>query len=79
MAHTLNDCGCIAKVYADGSGVDIGFCPMHAAAPELLEALKEIADRYALLDARLVSGQHSEPNGTIERARAAIAKAEQAS
>jgi hypothetical protein len=46
-----------------------------AAAPDLLEALEEITRRYALLDARLVAGQHNEPNGTITRARATIAKA----
>lgn len=45
------------------------------AAPELLSALEEITQRYAMLDTRLVAGQHNESNGTIERARAAIAKA----
>lgn len=42
MTHTLNDCGCTAKVYSDGSGVDIEFCSLHNAAPELLKALNTI-------------------------------------
>lgn len=46
-----------------------------AAAPELLEALREITERYEQLDTRLVAGQHSEPNGTISRAKAAITRA----
>jgi purine-nucleoside phosphorylase len=39
---TLTDCSCEAKVYADGSGVDIEFCPVHWAAPELLAAAKTL-------------------------------------
>jgi len=36
--HTLVDCGCKAKVYSDGSGVDIEYCDLHYAAPVLLKA-----------------------------------------
>lgn len=36
---TLVDCGCQAKVYADGSGIEIEYCPLHGAARDLLEAL----------------------------------------
>ena len=40
---TLVDCGCEAVIWNDGSGVEIEYCTMHAAAPEMLDALKEIA------------------------------------
>jgi hypothetical protein len=36
---TLTDCGCEVTVYADGSGIELHYCPMHQAAKELLEAL----------------------------------------
>lgn len=39
---TLVDCGCKAVVYTDGSGIEIEYCPMHQAAPEMLSALKTI-------------------------------------
>jgi hypothetical protein len=45
------------------------------AVDELIAALREITERYAALDARLVAGKHNEPNGTVGRARAALAKA----
>ena len=38
--RTLVDCGCETKVHPDGSGVEVYFCPLHEAAPELLEALR---------------------------------------
>ena len=41
---TLTDCGCEATVYADGSGIEVHYCPMHQAAPQLLEALRELCD-----------------------------------
>jgi hypothetical protein len=44
--RTLVDCGCETKVHADGSGVEIYFCPLHAAAPELLEALEQSLTRF---------------------------------
>lgn len=37
--RTLVDCGCKTKVHADGSGVEIYYCPVHEAAPDLLHAL----------------------------------------
>lgn len=40
--RTLVDCECETKVHADGSGVEVYFCPLHAAAPELLEAMEEL-------------------------------------
>jgi len=40
---TLTDCGCEATVYADGSGIELHYCPMHQAAKEMLEALRGIA------------------------------------
>lgn len=55
---TMGSCGCkiggplgIGAVLGEGSRVIageayvIGYCPMHAAAPELLEVLRELADR----------------------------------
>lgn len=39
---TLKDCGCTTTVWKDGSGVEIDYCPLHAAAPHLLEACKAI-------------------------------------
>lgn len=39
---TLTDCGCEATVYADGSGIELHYCPMHQAAEQMLEALKDI-------------------------------------
>lgn len=38
---TLVDCGCETKVHPDGSGVEVTFCPLHQAAPEMLRELKE--------------------------------------
>jgi len=32
---TLVDCGCEARVHQDGSGVEIDYCALHAAAPEM--------------------------------------------
>ena len=37
--HTLVDCECKAKVYSDGSGVDIEYCNLHRFAPEMYAAL----------------------------------------
>ena len=42
MTHTLVDCDCKAVVHPDGSGVEIEFCDLHWAAPELLEVCRAI-------------------------------------
>ena len=46
MSHTplehLEPCRCLVKITEMGS--QILYCPLHAAAPALLEALKEIAE-----------------------------------
>jgi len=39
------DCGCNVYVWKDGSGAEVEYCPMHKAAPELLEALKDLDTR----------------------------------
>lgn len=39
---TLVDCGCETKVHADGSGVEIHYCPMHEAAGMLLRVMRQI-------------------------------------
>jgi len=41
---TLVDCGCEARVHADGSGIEIDYCPLHSSAPRLLAALKAMRD-----------------------------------
>jgi hypothetical protein len=49
---TLVDCGCEAKVYQDGSGIEINYCPMHQAANQMLQALKDVveqADKTSLM------------------------------
>lgn len=38
--RTLVDCGCEAKVYPDGSGVEIEYCALHSSVEALLEACK---------------------------------------
>ena len=38
MSMTLVDCGCVARVYPDDSGIELIYCSMHEAAPDLLEA-----------------------------------------
>lgn len=65
---TLVDCECRTHVYGDGSGVEVYYCDLHEAAPELLAALKGLLA--------------PEPGGVyatgelIAAARAAIARAE---
>ena len=52
MIHQLVYCECEAKVYKDGSGVDIEYCPLHRAAPDLLKAAKKLVDDYSDLSKR---------------------------
>jgi hypothetical protein len=40
--RTLVDCGCETKVHADGSGVEVYFCPLHEAAGEMHAVLLRI-------------------------------------
>lgn len=47
-------CGCVVEIELKGygqtwAGVEIEYCPIHAAAPDLLEALEKIAN-YAAPD-----------------------------
>jgi len=50
MTHTPEiaslPCGCkfISREYANGEYGAIDFCPLHKAAPDLLEALEEMTD-----------------------------------
>jgi hypothetical protein len=44
--QTLVDCGCETKVHADGSGVEVYFCPLHEAAPEMLKALEAVSNAF---------------------------------
>lgn len=38
------DCGCKVVVIGELTNVEIKYCPKHQAAPELLEALEELAE-----------------------------------
>jgi len=40
VPQALVDCNCEVTVYDDGSGVEIHYCNLHRAAPDLLDALK---------------------------------------
>ena len=51
--RTLVDCGCETKVHADGSGVEIYYCPVHEAAPEMLKTLKALHQELVGLGAYL--------------------------
>ena len=64
---TLTDCGCEATVYADGSGIELHYCPMHQAAEEMLDALKTLCAPTIVRPVGF--GER------YERAEAAIAKA----
>lgn len=69
---TLLDCGCRVFSFNDGYNVDITFCPIHNAAPDLLEAL-ELATRFVgkyVADTESVIGKRA-----LDRMNAAIAKA----
>jgi hypothetical protein len=57
MAHTLVECGCDAKVYADRSGVYIEYCNLHRAAPKLLEACEFFVDILDILQNFGILGQ----------------------
>lgn len=64
---TLVDCGCKTRVYADGSGVEIDYCPKHRAAPDLLEAC-EFA--VSLMDELGITGPtRNMINRTIDKAK----------
>lgn len=67
--RTLVDCGCVARIHEDGSGIEIDFCPMHDAkaldtlddtlqqiSNVLLDGMAEVTERrrYALLQAAAV-------------------------
>lgn len=45
--HTLNGCGCVAKVYSDGSGVDIEYCKLHNSVDELVSACRTALARLS--------------------------------
>ena len=67
MSRPLALCACYVE--SDGFGESLVFCRLHAAAPELLAALKDFASD---------DEPHSHPAERMGRARAAIAKAEAA-
>ena len=64
-------CGC--RVAVGMESVSLAYCPMHRAAPELLETLKEATADYAHM-----CDEDSESDGAmlLRKMRAAIAQAE---
>ena len=70
--HTPGPCGCTTITIECGYPVHprIVYCAPHAAAPELLAALK------SLLNGASTNWDHHDPQACFEMARAAIAKAE---
>lgn len=74
---TLVDCGCETRVHSDGSGVEIDYCELHEAAPDLLAALRAVRDwadgSCPLFDEHGVDG---DGRPFVGLAAAAIAKAE---
>ena len=63
------NCHCMLRDRKDVVGTVIDFCPLHTAAPDLLEALRELL----YVTEPLESGALTTP---FKNARAAIAKAE---
>jgi hypothetical protein len=79
VPRALVDCGCETTVYTDGSGVEIHYCPMHDAAPELLAELKDAARGLRNLAEMVLRGAPNYRDEAIkiaERQEAVIAKAE---
>lgn len=66
---TLVDCGCLAYVYADESGIEIEYCPLHESAPDLLEACERLI--FVLEDDSSYALEHL----ALDQAREAIGKA----
>ena len=67
---TLVDCGCDVRVHADGSGAEIDYCPLHAAAEEMLKALR--AAQHAL---RVISKTVRDNDPELKLISTAIARA----
>ena len=63
---TLVDCGCIAYVWEDGSGVEIEFCSLHRYAQGLVDGAK-----LALAELDRIGGDYGfEPERFSERIKA---------
>ncbi|MGO9272663.1 MAG: hypothetical protein ACLQOO_20915 [Terriglobia bacterium] len=69
MGDQNQDCGCRVRP-GSGRRHGIAYCPTHAAAPDLLEAL-----RRAIAEATAPMGDGGIRLETVELAKAAIAKA----
>lgn len=65
------DCGCTFHFTVDR----IVFCPMHAAAPDLLAALKALVVSVAPFESKLSAAIGNTSMPAMNKARAAIAKA----
>lgn len=72
MSQLLVDCGCTCTVYPDGSGIEMHWCPLHEAAPLLLEVAEE-ADASQAWDGNDPDEEHWQV--FYAKARTAIAKA----
>ena len=83
MSNTEGPCGCAFAQFEDGEEGDLVYCPLHAEAPAMLEALRHNADTLDLLalnltaitDPNVRADLHRIRHGARE-ARSIIARAE---
>ena len=62
----LSTCGCRGAVWSSNVVV---FCPLHAAAPEMLEALEALADAYESFYGRYIDDAVRRGDATPDAAR----------
>jgi hypothetical protein len=73
-APTLVDCGCEARVHADGSGIEISYCPLHDEAENIASALRRALE-FIGTDPRYTSQGHTGAADILNRGRLALRKA----
>ena len=73
MTHTLVGCDCKTVVHPDGSGVEIEFCNLHWAAPELLDMCVAVEEWVTELFVHFGLDQDTAPR--LHKLRAIIHKA----
>jgi hypothetical protein len=72
---TILDCGCKALTFTDVPWPDLEYCPMHKAAPDLLEQLEEALAYFEGAWTNVNNHPASHYRSYVEDYRAAIAKA----